>query len=288
MGGLGNQMFQYALGRHLAILNQTELKLDISALQEKNLKENITPREYELGILNIQENFCEQRILKKIIKQPLEFKNLFYLLQRKLSPFKVVTESNYPFNPEVLNVSNNTYLQGYWHSEKYFIEIENLIRKEFQFKYPLDDSNAKLLDKINNSNSISIHIRRSDYITNPDANNHHGVCSIDYYNKSIQLITEKISNPDFFVFSDDMNWVIDHIKINFPITYINHNQGKNSYRDLQLMSCCKHNIIANSSFSWWGAWLNNYKDKIVIAPKKWFNNPNMDTKDLIPENWIKI
>jgi Glycosyl transferase family 11 len=178
-------------------------------------------------------------------------------------------------------------LDGYWQSEKYFIDCSKLIRKDFTFKNELDSYNLKLKSKIDKTNSVSIHIRRGDYVNNLNTNATHGLCSIDYYIKAVNYITERIESPYFFVFSDDIEWAKKNIMLNFPCQFISHNIGSKSYLDMQLMSLCKHNVIANSSFSWWGAWLNSNDNKIVIAPRKWFA-VNTDICDLIPSNWISL
>lgn len=174
-------------------------------------------------------------------------------------------------------------MYGYYQSEKYFKEITNIIRKDFTFPKPVDIINQKLINQIDNTESVSIHIRRGDYLNIPNTQN---ICSISYYKKAINLILKNISNPQFYIFSNDINWCKQHLQIDKAI-FISNNTGKNSFIDMQLMSCCKHNIIANSTFSWWGAWLNNNPNKIIISPNKWMNDTN-GTGDIIPNDWIKI
>jgi hypothetical protein len=172
-------------------------------------------------------------------------------------------------------------------SEKYFIDAEKQIRKDFVFKLPMQNENIGLAKKISQVNAISLHVRRGDYASNPQNIATHGLCSIDYYQAAIKHMVEQVKNPYFFVFSDDSAWVTSNLKIDFLHQYVDHNHGKESYNDMHLMSLCKHNIIANSSFSWWGAWLNQNAEKIVFAPKQWFSK-STDTIDLIPSNWIRI
>ena len=135
--------------------------------------------------------------------------------------------------------------------------------------------------------AVSLHVRRGDYVSDPKTKAILGVCSLDYYRAAIAHIAERIESPAFFVFSDDIAWAKANLEIPFPCEYVDHNQGQQSYNDMHLMSLCKHHIIANSSFSWWGAWLNPRKDKIVIAPENWFAN-NEDAKDLIPPESVKL
>jgi len=189
---------------------------------------------------------------------------------------------------QFLALPDHSYLEGYWGSEKYFKDIENIIRKEFTLKDKPDAINQKMISRIKNCDSVSIHIRRGDYIFDEKTNKYHGVCNLDYYLKAIALVAKKVKKPYFFIFSDDIRWAKQNLHLKFPCVYVNHNIGKKDYEDLRLMSNCCHNIIANSSFSWWGAWLNKNKDKIVIAPKKWFTDKSINTKDLIPKQWLKI
>ena len=147
--------------------------------------------------------------------------------------------------------------------------------------------NLTISEQIAKCNSVSLHIRRGDYVSNLEANKTHGFIGIEYYNKAISFIHEQILQPHFFVFSDDIAWARENLGLIINVVFINHNQGRSSFEDMRLMSLCKYNIIANSSFSWWGAWLNTAPDKIVITPKQWFAN-GQDTSDLMPENWLKM
>jgi len=274
-GGLGNQMFQYAIGRFLAEKNKTELKLDLSFYNEQQIEPQ---RKYSLEYFNIIENITGGKDLKKIKKG---IKKLVYLIYKVFlaETFVYTKENFFHFDSNILKIKGDVYLDGYWQSEKYFQSIEEIIHKEFTLKNKLQKED--LINKINNSNSVSIHIRRDDYTNKKN----YYVLTIEYYKEAIKIIKEKNQNIHLFVFSDDINWVKNNLKTEFPITFID---GNKDYEDLILMSMCKHNIIANSSFSWWGAWLNQNPHKIVIAPKKWFNKPEINTKDLIPESWLKI
>ena len=283
-GGLGNQLFQYALGRSMAEREKTIFKIDLYSCKKQI---NITPRQYELSPFNVQENFSTPQeneifcggkfniFLRKVLNK-VQFN--FYLNNN-------IIEKKYNFNSSVLNLKGSCYLDGYWQTEKYFFDIKNIIKSEFTLKEKYNNLNVQLVEKIVNCNSVSIHIRRGDYISDQKINNYHGVCSLDYYHKAINLISKKYSDLTFFIFSDDLKWCKKNLKINWPVVFI---EGNKNYEDLILMSKCHHNIIANSSFSWWGAWLNNNPDKIVIAPKQWFVNKSINTEDLIPESWIKI
>lgn len=281
-GGLGNQMFQYAMGKSLSIDKNCDLKLDITTYDK------LKNRPFELSIFDIENQIANETTLAKFSYK----KNLFTRIQKKIdklkSPYKrvVIKEQNFNFDRNILDldVEKGIYLEGYWQSEKYFFHNSETIRKIFTFKPELSIENKKNIELICNTNSISLHVRRGDYLNNKRL----FTCSLDYYQKAIEYISKKVSNPTFFLFSDDPDWVKHNLKISYDHHFIINNNNNNDFEDMRLMSLCKHNIIANSSFSWWGAWLNNNHDKIVIAPKNWFKDNNINTDDLIPENWIKL
>lgn len=277
--GMGNQLFQYAAARALAEKLNTQLRIDISSFKYNPL------REYSLHHFNIEERFVSPLDLFWFRSQ-LRLFSLFGKNNKYLRQIKFSQEGHHYF-PLLDTVKDNTWIEGYWQSEKYFLSIEDIIRKEFVVKEPVNAYCAAVLDRINATNSVSLHVRRGDYVNDPAINALHGVCSISYYKKAISILKDKISNPVFFIFSDDMDWVKSHLPIDAAeVVYVDDADNKD-YDDLRLMYSCKHNIIANSSFSWWGAWLNANPGKIVIAPKKWtqsgYYNP-----DLIPEKWITI
>jgi hypothetical protein len=289
MGGLGNQMFQYAFTRKLSSDLKTDLMLDISFLQDKSFKENFTYRDFELDVFKIQATLANESNLQKFSQN--KFVKIIHHIY-SFTPFKpqyqYLREPHFHFFSKALNSSVNCYLDGYWQSEKYFSSIRKELLAEFSPQKEVSDKTKELMLKINSCNAISLHIRRGDYVTNAHNNSYHGTCSLEYYNRAISFMRNKITDAEFFIFSDEPAWFKENVKIDFPVQFITHNTGKNSYQDLILMSLCKHNIIANSSFSWWGAWLNQNQNKIVIAPKLWFNDKSKNTKDLLPENWVKI
>lgn len=288
-GGVGNQLFQYALGRTLSIKNNGPLNFDTG-----DFNNNI--RIYSLNNFNISGTIMNDGEIKDIGLPDMINKSIFGKIKRKifrtveyfqpLHKRKFIIEPHFNFCPDILKIKNSCYLSGVWQSEKYFNNIENIIRKEFTLKNIPTKETEEWIKKIEACDSISLHIRRGDYINNQKTNQFHGTCGLNYYEKAIKIISEKIKNPIFFIFSDDIEWAKDNLKINFPIYFVS-DKIIPDYEELIIMSKCKHNIIANSSFSWWGAWLNAFQDKIVIAPKKWFNVP-VDTSDLIPDSWTKI
>lgn len=292
-GGLGNQMFQYAIGYNLAKYYNTILKIEISNLGNKNLNENHTPRLLELDIFNIKLKIAsENETLSLIHKKPNSLNKLKYKFL-KVKPhlffkYTLYQENPFEFISEIYNHSSDLYLEGYWQNELYFKNISEEIRRIFSFKNKPNEFNQNLISHIQNSNSISVHIRRGDYIKNCNINKVHGVCSIEYYLQAIRYIKNKINNPIFYFFSDDIQWVKGNFNITAEHYFISQNNNENSFEDLRLMSYCKHNIIANSSYSWWGAWLNNNSKKIVIAPKIWMNNPIVESNKFLPNDWVII
>ncbi|MDG5996471.1 alpha-1,2-fucosyltransferase [Candidatus Brocadia sapporoensis] len=285
MGGLGNQMFQYAAGRRLAEKLGVKLKLDIEMFKDNTL------RKYELGAFNIQECFAAVEEIERltVVKRGIVEKALDRVFKRPIRrPGGYVAEKYFVFDPSILQLPDQVYLDGYWQSEKYFAEIETIIREEFTIKYPQTDKNKVLSDSIKSGNSVTVHVRRGDYVNNPETNSLHGVCGIDYYQRCIDFIITKIANPHFFFFSDDPEWVKNNLKIKYESTVVEHNGAEKCYEDLRLLSQGKYHIIANSTFSWWGAWLNKNPEKMVVAPEKWFKKEDVNTKGFIPEDWIRL
>jgi hypothetical protein len=275
IGGLGNQLFQYAAGRRLAEKHSTILKLDVTGFEKYKL------HRYCLHYFHVWEYVATQAEIDTI-----QF-NWFNRLQNRLNSSSG-KEKHLHFDPKILDAPNNILLFGYWASEKYFADITDILRRELVVKHQQDAQSQMFSDRMQSTESVSLHVRRGDYVQNPVTNKFHGTCNQDYYDCAVRYIAERVINPHFFIFSDEPEWVKENLKIDFPMTVVDCNDASRNYEDLRLMSTCKHNIIANSSFSWWGAWLNPNPHKVVIAPKKWFNEAKINTKDLIPESWIKL
>lgn len=287
-GGLGNQLFQYALGRKLAHKHKTELKLDIS-----NYKNDIK-RKYLLNNFNIKENFASLeeinyykrmngKLYLKLFETFKPYRYKKYINQFKNPLLKIL---QFHFNPKVLELGPDVYLDGYWQSEKYFKNITDILKEEFKIKrnIPIDKT---ILNQIKQKDTIALHIRRGDYVEDENTKKTHGFIGLNYYQKAIKYILTKIEYPHFFLFTDDVEWASCHFSyipnINIVSKYTN-----NDIEDFIFLQNCNHYIIANSTFSWWGAWLSNCKNKIVIAPKNWLKDKRYKTKDIIPERWIKI
>lgn len=279
-------MFQYAAGKALAEHHHVELKLDTGDLRF------YSNRTFELNHFNISAEVASNIELEKYfgrnrIKYLMILKESLWRrihLRRK----KVYFERHFHFDENFLKLGDDVCINGYWQSERYFKNIELLIRKEFLFKDSPMETNQKLIEKIQSCSSVSIHIRRGDYVTDKITRITHGILDERYYSEGVKLIASKIKEPVFFVFSDEPGWARENLKIKYPTVYVDNNSAENAFEDMRLLSLCKHHIIANSSFSWWGAWLSENKDKIIIAPIKWFNKFKADTKDLYPESWIQL
>jgi hypothetical protein len=287
IGGLGNQMFQYAAGKALACAHNTELLFDVSYLL-KDPKGAYTKRELELDVFHIDLKIATEADIKLF---NIDRSNkVTRTLQRNfpfLFSYLYAAESGSSYQQAFSSFPKNTYLEGFWQSEKYFKSIASVIRSDFQLKEPLDLKNTKWMNEIVNSESVSIHVRRGDYVSGLGQQSHVS-CDLMYYQKALDLIKQKKSNIKAYVFSDDLDWCKANLKFNEPTFYVESNQKQNFEVDMILMSHCKHNIIANSSFSWWAAWLNLNDEKLVVAPKNWFADVTLNNKDLLPKEWITL
>ncbi len=284
-GGLGNQLFQYVAGKRLALNRNVPLKLDISGYEEQPKTE--TPRKYELGHLNIEAEIATDEEIKRL-KYPHGIFSKYWGLTKQ----KIFKQFYIGYSPSILKAPKDFYLEGYFKNEEYFKTIKEVVLKEITLKEPLGLSGQAAKDEIERTIlPVSLHIRRGDYAQDSATAAYHGTLSIEYYRKAIAFLIEKIGPFQLFVFSDDINWAKENLTFEspsqFPVHFISCEEIKN-YEELFLMSLCKHNIIANSSFSWWAAWLNQNSDKIVIAPKRWLAKRGNDYYKEIPQSWIKI
>jgi hypothetical protein len=289
-GGLGNQMFQYAAGRRLALVNKAPLKLDLQWFEK--VPPGDTERRFELGIFAGERQIASPEEIRdlrgidtggwpKLAKAFLKRTGL--MVKRSW-----VREKHYHFDPEVLDLRGDFYLDGYWHSESYFADARETIVKDFALRTAPDAANRECAGVIEAVEAVSMHIRRGDYVTNPAAGRYHGVSPLEYYQAAVAEVAAKLRAPHFFAFSDDPDWVKANLRIAAPLTCVEHNGPEKAYEDLRLMTLCRHHIIANSSFSWWGAWLSRNPEKIVVAPRRWFNSDEIDTRDLIPASWLRL
>ena len=289
MGGMGNQLFQYSFGRRIALQNNSPLLLDQSFLLKRGENMGHAVRDYELDVFKIHADIAAPRLvwsIRRAIDRP--FWNRLYHHFPSLFAYRIFREKSVCYDESITSLKGQFYLEGYWQSEKYFSSMEKDLRKDLQFTSPAEGRNAELLSKIRSENAVSMHVRRGDMVHVKEAADFHGVCPPEYYDAALNILRKQFADLQLYIFSDDPAWVSSNLKFTEPTTLVDWNQGKSSFEDLRLMSACKHHIIANSSFSWWGAWLNPSLAKMVIAPKAWFRDPAINTSDLIPSTWTRI
>lgn len=285
-GGPGNQMFQYAFGLSLSKKLHAQLYLDLSFYDQNH---GLTPRNFALDIFGCQTKVADSKTLDSFLHPGL----LRRMLNKAgLNEHTIYREKTMKFDKGVFDTTPPAYFEGFWQTEQYFRSIETEVRSAFAFKMPLNQQSKTIAGELaQQHNAVSVHVRRGDYVTSTTTNELHGVCSVKYYLTAIASIKQKVTNPRFYFFSDDPEWVEQQL---LPETdnaaVIRHNRGADSWQDMALMSKCSHHIIANSSFSWWGAWLNPRKGKIVIAPRDWFakETPYFDARDIVPPGWLRI
>lgn len=278
-------MFQYATGRALAWKTGTQLLADSRAFRDYPLHKYLIDR-FETQMTEASaENMGQFRLPPE--SQSGLSKAFWKLANRgRLTYFR---ERGLEYDPRFAELGDNTYLRGYWQSEKYFHEIADPLRRELTRSEPISDANRELLDQIDQTTAVSLHIRRGDYVSDAKTQRIHGTCSLDYYAEATRYLAERLATkPTFFIFSDDPQWTRDNLKLGFPMRFVSHNAVDDPWPDMQLMSACQHHVIANSSFSWWGAWLNPSPNKIVVACRRWFADAGKNDKDLVPETWVRL
>jgi len=280
-GGLGNQMFQYAFGRAVSLQKKYDLVFDISAYEENSTRD--TKRTLALNKFNTKGIFVSEK------KGGGVFTRVIQKIGHVFSPLQPYLFDKTAFE----NARQDSYFEGFWQNEEYFVAIADIIRNDFLPKELLSGAAERVHERIRVTNDpISLHIRRGDYIQDKRTRDYHGPLDLTYYKKAIDYLEEKIGcHFSIFVFSDDIEWAKTHMHSVVPscaqIIYVSDNDIPD-YEEILLMRTCKHHIIANSSFSWWGAWLNSSKNKIVIAPKQWVKNPSIDISQVTPPDWIKV
>lgn len=289
VGGLGNQMFQYACARALSLNLNAPLKFTTDTFDTYNSHNG-----FELeSVFGLRLEIASRQDLARLVgwwrSLPVVRRALAKSPYSWLAGRRFLGEPHFMYWPALLErARQGGYLQGYWQSERYFSEHAERIRTDFSFKEDLKGANLQIAHAILQGSAISIHIRRGDYVSNPKTLSVHGICHPDYYHAAIETLLQRCPGARLFAFSDDPQWVSQVLSPRYPgLVLVNQNKGKESYNDMRLMSMCHHHIIANSSFSWWGAWLNPKPEKIVFAPNRWFVN-GRDTSDLIPAGWERM
>ena len=288
ISGLGNQLFQYSFARRIALERNVPLKLDTSFYDSQDL------RAYQLDYFNIKAEVISQEALSKALRT-----NWFWMARKgwygtqRLLPYykkRIVREKEkFCYDPNMTETSKITYFNGYWQHYRYHQSHEAIVRNELTLKSQYLSKISKLLTEIDSSDSVSLHIRRGDYISDPRANERFGILPLDYYQDALKFIRQRINTPTVYVFSDDTEWVQNHLKLDSPLHFITIEDEARDVLELALMSRCQHNIIANSTFSWWGAYLNNNPHKIVIAPKQWSSDAVINqTMKIQHPDWILL
>jgi len=297
-GGLGNQMFQYAAGRSLALKTGSRLVLDATGFNLPNARRAYALADYPLAA---QTRFDGYRYPPR--QSPVRFPapkwsawigRAAQLVHANIIPFgraagenaySVFAERSFDFDERFWECGPQTYLVGYWQSERYFIDVADAIRRELSYPRPPDAANAQWLARIRAANAVCVHVRRGDYLL-PAHFQHHGLCSADYYRRAVRLIRERVRTPQFFVFSDDWAWCRENLADN-DIVIVDANRPDAGQDELRLMAACRHHVIANSSLSWWAAWLGASDGQSVVAPTPWFTHRS-ETPDLLPAGWVVL
>ena len=297
LGGLGNQMFQYAAARAVALRCNAPLILDASWLSGE------TERHFDLRPFRIRTErpfaLWPFRINVGILKSDpphsrwaVAFEHFAGRLNRRFGTHKrgapIFRERPFQYDCRVQSLRAPVYMYGYFQSGKYFADWTDIISDDFQISDPPRPEAQALLDHIKASDAICMHVRRGDYVTDPAVNAFHGLCSIDYYHRGLRDVANNLARPECFVFSDDPAWVRENLMLDVPTTIVNIHGPHEAHEDLRLMAACHSYVIANSSMSWWGAWLGRRAGKRVVAPRQWFKASSRDARDLIPDDWVRL
>lgn len=293
-GGLGNQMFQYAFGRSLALHYKTELKLDTSAFTAKVSDPKTGVRVFSLSHYGITAPTATAAELAKFKSFPDKIFKKLALLQDKHPHYykkKILLEpkSNlFTFDPKVFTrtIDTDFYCEGFFQSPKYFESVADQIRSEFIVRTDPDEENAKMLAKITSQNSVALHIRHGDNASAVAKN--HGVLPLEYYDEALKKLGAQEKELCLYVFSDDPVWAKENLKTKYPVVFVTHNDDSKNYEDLRLMSACRHHIIGNSTFSWWGAWLGKKPGQRVFAPRYYYVGQDISGKDFYPPEWTVV
>jgi hypothetical protein len=289
IGGMGNQMFQYALGRALSLENSTELFLDIQRLidHKKSLvNKKFVYRNFDLDMFFINAKIAKRKDipLTRRVFGNATMKDVLYILSQKIFKNRY-KEKHFHFDPEILNAKGDVYLDGYWQSYKYFDKYADVIRKDFQVIVPLSEEIKNLGKEISSTKSLCVHIRRGDFVGNA----FHNVLTENYHEDAFKIISENNIIEKIYVFSDDIEWCKENIQFPIETMYVDRLfAGERGVGHFWLMTQCNHFIIPNSTFSWWAAWLSERAGKQVVAPKKWLANDYFNYKDMYPSDWVSI
>jgi len=286
MGGLGNQLFQYATGHAMARRLGVPLLLDRTFLDSRPPGMDWTPRGFDLDVFRAPMTFADTAEVERL-RRPIDRRLHRHLHHRFPWLYPDVQLERAPgYDPAILRHKAPLYLEGFFQNERYFAEVADELRSElFVPREQPDARNAALLSAVTSGITASVHVRRGDYVSNAASNRFHGVCAPDYYARAAAELVERHGVERFFVFSDEPDWTRANLALPRPAEHVSHNTGKAAHWDLFLMKHCRHHIIANSSFSWWGAWLDARPGRMVIAPAQWFAGNGTPASAIIPPSW---
>lgn len=286
LGGLGNQMFQFAAGLGVSLRTGNRLLVDISGFRGYSRRNYGLDRDF-FGIPTVASPIDVRRVLGIGGVAPVR-RILSGRWARALRPQSLVIEPSLSYCQELLSVQGPAYLQGYWQSAAYFADCTSAVRSAFSFRNQPLGTAAEWAATIRDTVSVSVHVRRGDYVSSANANAFHGTLPLSYYERATTLIQSLHSDVRFFVFSDDLDWARAHLSFIHDAYFVDGRKGATAHRDLQLMTLCQHSIIANSSLSWWGAWLGRKSHQTIIAPRQWFRNSSIEGTGRIPDEWTLL
>jgi hypothetical protein len=296
--GLGNQMFQYAAGLALAEQHRSIVKLDVRWFETN--KEPAQHNRYSLGCFNIIEQFATEGEIARLCGRPPGRVEAFFVRQARAMRLYLFADRylvtghrhearQFSYYPEFFAQPNDTYIHGMWQSEKFFAPVADLVRRHFTFRYPALPHGAEMEARIRNGGpSAFVHFRRGDYVSKPSHTKELGVLDVAYYERAVDMLLERHPEVTLYVFSDDIRAIAQEFKPRCPHVFVDMPQPWQAYDELRLMSLCDHGITANSTFSWWAAWLNPSPNKTVIAPDPWFSDSTHDGRDVVPESWLRL
>jgi hypothetical protein len=285
LGGLGNQLFQYALGRNIALRHQVLLQLDVSGLPPRP---GVTRRDYALDPFGLSASIAKTGL--SIPRAPLFIPERLWMRIEGCLPVRwhrSIVEKSFQFDPSVLKAGSKVLLKGYWQDERYFSSIAQTIRQDLLRKRQFTAAASELAREMQQEHSVSVHVRRGDYVNDPATASYHGTVLPEYYAQAMQRFAATAS-AKYFVFSDDIEWVKKNLAFNKSVIFVSGDYGLQDHEELWLMSLCHHHIIANSSFSWWGAWLGERKESLIICPRRWFATDSKKNDHPAPQRWLHL
>jgi hypothetical protein len=280
-------MFQYAAGLALAQQHEVELRFDLEWFDAFQLHQGLELRRVFGLDIPAASNAEMRRVLGWLTVSRV--RRIFSRSSLQMvRPSSLAVEPHFHYWAGFRDLPADCYIDGYWQSERYFSLVAERVREAFRFVEPLEPENEELIQEMSCVESVSLHVRRGDYVRNRNVGQVHGVDLTDYYRKAVEKIGHRIQNPHYYIFSDEPDWVRENLSLSSPFTIVEHNRGVDSYRDMQLMTHCKHYILANSSFSWWGGWLGRRQSSCIIAPGSWFNRADIDCSDIYFEGTERV